>query len=152
MPASREGVRIPPFMTHHGCGTDGTRRVQDFLELGAFGSAVPCARLHARLVLWEWGLAALAESTGLLVTELVTNAVKASQAEAQASFVRLWMVSDLEQVLVLVWDASHQPPDRIDASDQAENGRGLTLVEAVSAEWGWYRHDGGGKFVWAIVR
>jgi hypothetical protein len=34
---------------------------------------VPCARLHARLVLLEWGLAALSESLELVVSELVTN-------------------------------------------------------------------------------
>ena len=34
---------------------------RSFLELGALAGAVPCARLHARLVLLEWGLAALSE-------------------------------------------------------------------------------------------
>jgi hypothetical protein len=89
-------------MTRDGCGTDGRWHLHDFLELGSLVSAVPCARLHARPVLWEWGLAVLAERTGLLVTELITNAVKASRTDAQASSVRLWLVSDLAQILVLV--------------------------------------------------
>jgi len=127
--------------------------LQDFLELGALVSAVPCARLHARQVLWEWGLADLGESTELLVAELVTNAVKASQAVTRASPVRLWLVSDSVQILILVWDASPQPPVRVDTSDEAENGRGLILVEAISEQWGWYsREDSDGKFVWAIPR
>jgi len=46
------------------------------LVLGALPSAVPCARLHAKLVLAEWGLKALAETAELLVSELVTNAVR----------------------------------------------------------------------------
>ena len=54
--------------------------LQDFLELGALASAVPCARLHTRHVLWEWKLRNLGESAELLVAELVTNAVKASRA------------------------------------------------------------------------
>jgi hypothetical protein len=67
--------------------------------------------------------------------------------------VRLWLVSDLAQILILVWDASPQPPVRINASGEAENGRGLILVEAISEKWGWYGRDGSdGKFVWAIAR
>ena len=45
-----------------------------YLELGALPTAVPCARLHARHLLWEWGLNGLAADTELLVSELVTNA------------------------------------------------------------------------------
>jgi anti-sigma regulatory factor (Ser/Thr protein kinase) len=48
--------------------------------LGALPNAVPCARLHASLVLAEWGLKALAETAELIVSELVTNAVRASAA------------------------------------------------------------------------
>lgn len=151
-PASRAGVRVPPSMTRQGHGTNGPWRLRDFLEFGALAGAVPCARLHARHVLREWGLASLSESAELLVTELISNAVKASQAVAQASAVRLWLVSDQAQILILVWDASPQPPVRVDASAEAEKGRGLMLVEAISEQWGWYcRDDSGGKFVWAIA-
>lgn len=152
-PASRSGVRIPPFMTQRGHRMNGQWPLQDFLELGALAGAVPCARLHARQVLWEWGLESLWESIELLVAELVTNAVKASRAVAQASSVRLWLLSDSAQILILVWDASPQPPVRMDASDEAENGRGLMLVEAIGDRWGWYRpDDSDGKFVWATAR
>ena len=46
------------------CGSQGndlTGRwpLRSFLELGALPSAVPCARLHARQVLWEWRLTGL---------------------------------------------------------------------------------------------
>jgi len=140
-------------MTRRGRGTNGPWPLQDFLELGALASAVPCARLHARQVLWEWGLGSIGESAEILVAELVTNAVKASRTMAQASPVRLWLVSDSAQVLILVWDASPQPPVRWDASDEAENGRGLMLVEAISEQWGWYfDEDNVGKVVWAMMR
>lgn len=153
VPASEAGVRIPPFMTHRGRGANDPWPLQDFLELGALASAVPCARLHARQVLWEWGLTSLGESAELLVTELITNAVKASRAVTLGSPVRLWLVSDLAQILILVWDASPQPPVRINAGGEAENGRGLILIEAISEKWGWYGRDGSdGKFVWAIAR
>src|SRR2546430_17120186 len=50
------------------------------LPLGALPRATPCARLHARAVLTEWGLADLADAAELIVSELVTNAVRASTA------------------------------------------------------------------------
>jgi anti-sigma regulatory factor (Ser/Thr protein kinase) len=77
--------------------------LQSFLELGALSGAVPCARLHARQVLGEWGLAGFSEATELLVFELVTNATRISGASAQDTPVRLWVVSDKAQVVVLVW-------------------------------------------------
>ena len=41
-----------------------------YLELGALPSAVPSARLHARLVVGEWGLEELADDVELIVSEL----------------------------------------------------------------------------------
>lgn len=123
-----------------------------FLELGALPSAVPCARLHARQVLWEWGLAEFSESTELLVAELTTNAMQVSRAAKQDDPIRLWLASDKMQVVILVWDASLLPPVPRDVGDDAENGRGLLLVEALSTRWNWYipRHLGG-KVVWAQI-
>src|SRR5713101_5872411 len=46
--------------------------LQSRLELAALPGAVPCARLHARQLLWEWGLATLAETAELLISELTT--------------------------------------------------------------------------------
>ena len=48
------------------------------LVLGALPGATPCARLHARAVLTEWDLGDLADAAELIVSELVTNAVRAS--------------------------------------------------------------------------
>ncbi len=152
-------VRIPPFAARQEGSPVDQWPLQSFLELGALPGAVPCARLHARHVLWEWGLASLAESTELLVSEMV-NAVQVSRAMPQAA-VRLWLASDGTQVMVLAWDASLRPPERADAGEDAENGRGLLLVEAISEQWGWYfpgahvgasARDHHGKVVWAVVR
>ncbi len=152
-PTTGAGPRIPPFITRQGRGMNDRWPLQDFLELGALVSAVPCARLHARQVLWEWGIGSLGDSTELLVTELITNAVRASREMTRACAVRLWLLSDSAQILILVWDASPQPPVLMGVTDEAEHGRGLMLVEAVSEQWGWCsREDGDGKFVWAIAR
>src|SRR5580658_6110025 len=107
--ASGAGPRIPPFITLQGRSLNDRWPLQDFLELGALVSAVPCARLHARQVLREWGIGHLGDSTELVVTELTTNAVRASRELAQVA-VRLWLLSDAAQILILVWDASPQPP------------------------------------------
>ena len=123
-------VRTPPFAGPPGHSRTGDWPLQSFLELGALPGAVPCARLHARHVVREWGLAALGDGTELAVSELMTNAVQVARAMSQANPVRLWLLSDGAQLVILVWDASPQPPVRLDANDDAENGRGLVLVDA----------------------
>ena len=82
--------------------------LQSFLELGAF----PGARLRARQVLWEWGLAALSDNSELVIAELLTNAIQISRAAMQDAPppIRLWLVSDKAQVVILVWDASPLTP------------------------------------------
>jgi anti-sigma regulatory factor (Ser/Thr protein kinase) len=120
------------------------------LELGALPTAVPCARLHARHLLWEWGLNGLATDTELLVSELVTNAVKAT-ADQQQDAIRLQLSSDKTCVRVEVWDADPRPPvPKDDTPDlQEEGGRGLFLVAALSSRWDWYRtREPPGKVIW----
>jgi hypothetical protein len=56
---------------------------QSVLAIGALPTATPCARLHARNIACEWGLHALADTIELVVSELVTNAVKASTDQDQ---------------------------------------------------------------------
>ena len=66
--------------------------------------------------------------------------------------VRLWLLSDKTRVLVLVWDANPQSPVRMDIGEDAENGRGLLLVECLSAGWGCFTPErSSGKVVWAVV-
>jgi anti-sigma regulatory factor (Ser/Thr protein kinase) len=125
--------------------------LRDFLELGALPSAVSCTRLHARLVIQEWGLAALADNIELLVSELMTNAVHASWRVGSAASVRLWLLADRERVLIMVWDASPHAPVRAEVSAEAESGRGLMLVEAISTQWGTSATPSGGKTVWALI-
>src|SRR5579872_4967529 len=96
MPAAPETIR--PLQTH--------------LELAALPSAVPRARGHVRLVAHEWGLADLADTAALLVSEIVTNAVQASASLRTTGppVVRLWVVSDGESLAIRVWDASQGMP------------------------------------------
>ena len=128
--------------------------LRDSLELGAQPGAVPSARLHARAILYEWQLTSTADTVELLVTELITNAVQASAAVIGPAYppVFLRLSSDGHHVLIEVWDAGNRPPVLADVDLLSETGRGLHLVDALSAKWSWYFPETGGKIVWAEVQ
>ena len=128
------------------------------LPLGALPGATPCARLHARAVLTEWGLADLTEAAELIVSELVTNAVRASTGKdgkpkydgASMPVVVLRMASDSVRLLIEVWDAIPGAPAAAHPGPEDEGGRGLMLVEAMCDRWRWQTVPGWpGKVVWA---
>ena len=123
--------------------------LRSHLELGALPTAAGCARLHARHIALEWGLPTLAGTAELLVSELTTNAVRASQGLV-SPVIGLWLASDRRCLLVRVWDGSDRMPIRQDTSPDSECGRGLLLVESLSTDWGSYLKSGG-KMVWALI-
>jgi anti-sigma regulatory factor (Ser/Thr protein kinase) len=143
------GVPVPPFQ---GQGTlvAGAWPLRSFLELGAYPGAVPCARLHTRAVVWEWGLG-VGEAAELVVCEIATNAVQASPVAGQPGLVRLWLLSDGRRLLILVWDASPHPPVPAghDRGQFQDSGWGLMLVDSLSDHWSWYAAPEG-KVVWAL--
>ncbi len=148
---SAQVTSSPPPWPEELAGTGSSWLLRDFLELGALPSAVPCARHHARQILLEWHLSELADLAELAISELVTNAITASRSTGTAFSVRLWLLSDTTRVLILVGDGSSQAPERTEPAAEAEGGRGLLLVEAVSTRWGWHRDHSGGKVVWAEI-
>jgi hypothetical protein len=145
--------------------------LQTRLDLGALPGAVPCARLHARLVLTEWGQAQAGDSVELIVSELMTNALRACtdpvggrpgyDEEGRQLPLGLRLASDRRQVLVEIWDGNMAPPVPGETSLDGETGRGLLMVEAVSSRWGYYYparqsrgtapDDRAAKVVWALI-
>lgn len=99
------------------------------------------AREYARAQLTGWDLEPLVDTTELLVSELVTNALRYGEGE-----IRLRLL--LDRTLVCeVWDSGLVQPRRRRARDTDEGGRGLQLVGLLSAAWG-SRRTPRGKTVW----
>ncbi|MEU3463370.1 SpoIIE family protein phosphatase [Streptomyces sp. NPDC006733] len=109
--------------------------------LGMNLAEVRTARELTRRQLGTWGLERLSDVTELLVSELVTNALRVASHDVQ---LRLMNVGKL---LVEVSDDDHNLPQlrRADADD--EEGRGLALVSNLSRRWGTSR-KAVGKVVW----
>jgi anti-sigma regulatory factor (Ser/Thr protein kinase) len=127
--------------------------LQTHLPLAALPTAPACARGHVRSVAMEWGLADLADTAELLASEMVTNAVQASGRLriVETPVVRIWVTSDRESLVLGVWDASAAMPVRQEAGPGDDSGRGLMIIDALSADWGSYR-EADGKVVWALIR
>ncbi|MDI9883465.1 SpoIIE family protein phosphatase [Streptomyces sp. HNM0645] len=99
------------------------------------------ARELARAQLSAWDLDPLVDTVELLVSELVTNALRYGEGE-----IRLRLLRD-RTLVCEVWDAGLVQPRRRRARDTDEGGRGLQLVGLLSAAWG-SRRTPRGKTVW----
>ena len=121
------------------------------LELGPLPSAVPCARLHTKLILQEWVFAPVTQDAELIVSELTTNALQASSSLTDTQPIVLHLLANDERLIIQVWDAPPTAPTPHPHALDAETGRGLEIVSLLSDRWGFYRPRGGGKTVWAAV-
>jgi histidine kinase-like protein len=96
------------------------------------------------------------ETARLLASELVTNAAlfgrdpyAGRSVPAQFSLT-LWHLPGM--VVIEVSDCNPKPPVMRVADANADNGRGLMLVEALSAEWSYYFPRPGWKTVYCVIR
>ncbi|MGA5817994.1 ATP-binding protein [Kitasatospora sp. NPDC094028] len=130
------------------------------LALADTPNAVPWARRHVVDVLRRWRVPAdHIDTAELLVSELTSNAVRHSgqgqdrspysqQAEVQSITVTLQRGPS--RLLLLVHDYDRRPPVLKMVGDDAESGRGIFLVAAMSTRWGHYfPRLADGKVVWA---
>ena len=123
----------------------------DRLELGCLPSAVPCARLHTRAILAEWGLAHLRDTAELVISELATNALQATWAAGLSTPVAIHLHANKDYLCTGVWDILPQPPAPPPYDLAADHGRGLHIVSALSLDWGTYHPAHGGKIVYALI-
>jgi anti-sigma regulatory factor (Ser/Thr protein kinase) len=113
--------------------------------------SVPIARLHVRTALGCHGLGEYADDAEIITSELVTNAIQHGSNDGTGPIaVTLARVLHPAAVTVVVSDSSSQGPIRRDTPADSDHGRGLQIVEALSAHWGWRQEDGG-KAVFAVL-
>ncbi|MFC9825712.1 SpoIIE family protein phosphatase [Streptomyces erythrochromogenes] len=99
------------------------------------------ARRFARRALTRWGLEELSDSLELLVSEVVTNAVRYAERPVTLRLLRT------DVLRCEVGDDSPQLPRQRRARDTDEGGRGLFLVNRLARRWGATRLSSG-KVVW----
>ncbi|MEE1738112.1 ATP-binding protein [Streptomyces sp. BE147] len=129
--------------------------------------AVSGARKFTRTTLSQWELTDRFDDVALVVSELVTNALRHAlpddvPRDPQEPAVRLHLMRWTSRLVCAVRDPSQESPVAGEAPDSAESGRGLFLVESFSDSWGWHPspvpmgepHCAAlrGKVVWALFR
>ncbi|WP_128377246.1 SpoIIE family protein phosphatase [Streptomyces cavernae] len=105
-------------------------------------AAVAGARKMVAEQLDTWGLADLEFATELIVSELVTNAIRYGSAPIQLRLIRA------DALICEVSDGSSTAPHLRRARVYDEGGRGLLLVAQVAERWG-SRQTSAGKTIWA---
>ncbi|MFJ6900604.1 SpoIIE family protein phosphatase [Streptomyces hokutonensis] len=113
-----------------------------YWEFAADPSAVSEARQSAGRQLNQWGLQDLIFTTELIVSELVTNAIRHARPPVTLHLLR-------HNVLVCeVTDSSPTQPRLRRAHTNDEGGRGLFIVAQLAMRWG-CRYGQDGKTIWA---
>ncbi|MEU1448233.1 SpoIIE family protein phosphatase [Streptomyces mirabilis] len=111
-------------------------------DLPADPAVVAEARRWAADQLTTWGMQDAAPTTELIVSELVTNAIRHAKAPIELRLIRN------AALICEVSDASSTAPHPRRARALDEGGRGLFLVGQLAERWG-TRHTLAGKTIWA---
>ncbi|MGF7236937.1 MAG: ATP-binding protein [Frankia sp.] len=102
-------------------------------DLPADFRAAARARRIVTELLAAWGRPEDAEVARLLVSEVVTNAVRHA---GQSRPLELTVTADHGRIRVAVGDGSNRYPVPRTAHDDEESGRGMHLVASLASEWG----------------
>jgi anti-sigma regulatory factor (Ser/Thr protein kinase) len=109
--------------------------------------SVQMARFYIRAALTYHDLGDFSEDAEMVTSELVTNAIK--HAGAPQFGLEVMHLAGSGAVAVIVTDPSPDPPVKCDPDEDTEHGRGLNIVDALCARWGW-RPEDPGKAVFAV--
>jgi len=113
------------------------------VRLSTGPAAAAEARGQVRAAIRAWDIPVDPDVAVLLVSELVTNAIGHETGDT----ITLAITCSFGQLRVDVHDTSRTLPVLVDATVDAEAGRGLMLVATLSATWGIY-HTPAGKAVY----
>jgi anti-sigma regulatory factor (Ser/Thr protein kinase) len=123
--------------------------------LGPRPESVRTSRDFTRTTLADWRLSGLTDTAELVVSELVTNALRHGVPSAPSAVgdhcIRLRLLAQAPFVICMVTDPGADTPVLRDSGPTEESGRGLNVVESCSVRWGWQLLDDGGKIVWALL-
>jgi anti-sigma regulatory factor (Ser/Thr protein kinase) len=107
------------------------------------------ARSVTKATLAAWSLGDFYEDAAVVVSELVTNAIRYGLGRSPQDALQLVLVRYECQLVCMVTDPADTAPAMQEPDYVAETGRGLHIIEAMSRAWGWTPLLGGGKAVWA---
>ncbi len=117
-----------------------------------YGS-VKAARDFTGATLRRWGMADLGNDVGVVVSELLTNALRHALPRPAgfpaARPIRIGLLHPGPCVLCAVADPSDEVPVVREPDYLAESGRGLHVIASLSERWGWTAPGRNGKLVWA---
>jgi anti-sigma regulatory factor (Ser/Thr protein kinase) len=115
-------------------------------ELTPRPESAKVARDFTKMTLREWRMARLSDVAELVVSELVTNALRHGLLSARwmpgEHPIRLRLLRQDPYLMCMVTDPESAGPVRIDSHGGAESGRGLQVIESCSVRWGWQPLDG----------
>lgn len=121
--------------------------------LGADVAAVCAARRFAVATLRHWDAAQRGEDIAVVVSELLTNALRHARpgsGDIRPRWpIRLGLLQCGPCVLCAVADPSERAPVSAEPGELAETGRGLGVIGALSDAWGYTTPSEMGKVVWA---
>ena len=141
--------------------------------------SVKTARDFTRTTLDRWGMTAIADDAELVVSELVTNALRHGMSGSGSvpgprlapgpgsvpgsgavpgpgpgpanPVIRLRLLAQAPYLMCMVADPTREIPLRRESGSGDATGRGLHVIESCCSRWGWHLLDEGGKVVWALL-
>ncbi|MEX0171904.1 ATP-binding protein [Streptomyces sp. LMG1-1-1.1] len=117
------------------------------LRWGQGARSVPLARRELRRTLARWEWKAVEDAAALVLSELLTNAVRHGRVRGREIETRFARVSGT--LRIEVHDASERRPLMALPECGADGGWGLPLVDVLASKWGVCDRRGAGKLVWA---
>lgn len=119
---------------------------QSVLELPKALTSAALARRFVTATLTDWSLPTLIDPALLVASELAANAV----THADSAF-RIQLALTQRTLRIDVIDFGQGTPEPQPPSTTQESGRGLLLIDALTAAWGIEDGPGTGKLVWAEI-